>query len=533
MRRLSRLAFTILILSAFIAAAAQAAAPPRLTLELQRRDPATGKPMITPATIDPAHTGIVLVDLWNEHHCLTARQRIGALIPRINRALEAARGLGMQVIWAPTDVAEMYVGAPQREAAAALPVHPLPPPLKIEMPDPRGGGCMCGPGIICGNHWGWDGMNPDLMIDARDLIVGSGSHDADRRSERLYAICKERGLEQLIYMGVHENMCVLNKSVGMRPMAASGIKVILARDMTDALTEYDPERGYTPDDGTAEVAAHYEKYFCPTIEMACELRKAGLWPDAPAVDPVRFAPWGVPDHPYLFENSIQVTLSFPTTTGAEIRYSIDGSVPSANSTLYQKPVPVSRTCQLRAAAFKDGRCVSIPSATTYTKLAPAPPLPEIRVGALKPLHQATAYNLEGAEGNPPPPRADRSITGGELTLRGVKYEQGVGVNTPSHLMYELRPEYKRFVARAGVDEAMLGVNHARARAKYPSVVFRVFIDGKLAAESPVMRVGQEPWRFDVRLPAGGRTISLATTDAGDGNRYDLAQWVNAGFVCSE
>ena len=29
-------------------------------------------------------------------------------------------------------------------------------------------------------------------------------------------------------------------------------------------------------------------------------------------------------------------------------------------------------------------------------------------------------------------------------------------------------------------------------ARYPSVVFKVFIDGKLAAESPVMRISQEP-----------------------------------------
>jgi hypothetical protein len=62
------------------------------------------------------------------------------------------------------------------------------------------------------------------------------------------------------------------------------------------------------------------------------------------------------------------------------------------------------------------------------------------------------------------------------------------------------------------------------------VVFKVFLDGREAASSPVMRVLSPAWRFDVPIPAGTRIISLAVTDAGDGSREDFADWVNAGFV---
>jgi hypothetical protein len=97
-------------------------------------------------------------------------------------------------------------------------------------------------------------------------------------------------------------------------------------------------------------------------------------------------------------------------------------------------------------------------------------------------------------------------------------------------MYDVKPEYRRFVALAGADENLVQLNHGSNLAKYPSVVFKVFIDGREVASSPVMRMQSLAWRFDVPIPAGSRIISLATTDAGDGSREDFADWANAGFV---
>jgi endo-alpha-N-acetylgalactosaminidase len=130
----------------------------------------------------------------------------------------------------------------------------------------------------------------------------------------------------------------------------------------------------------------------------------------------------------------------------------------------------------------------------------------------------------------PPPQMDKAYLKGDLKLRGKVYKKGIGLYAPAQLVYPLKPEYEAFVARAGVDESCLQVGTGRGRAEYSSVVFRVFIDGKMAAESPVMRITQEPWRFDVKIPPGSRVISLAVTDAGDGNREDYANWVDAGFV---
>ena len=45
-----------------------------------------------------------------------------------------------------------------------------------------------------------------------------------------------------------------------------------------------------------------------------------------------------------------------------------------------------------------------------------------------------------------------------------------------------------------------------------------------------MRISFEPWRFNVKIPAGAKLISLCATDAGDGSKQDLGNWVNVGFV---
>jgi beta-galactosidase len=117
-----------------------------------------------------------------------------------------------------------------------------------------------------------------------------------------------------------------------------------------------------------------------------------------------------------------------------------------------------------------------------------------------------------------------------LRLRGKNYEQGWGVQAPNQMVFELKPEYDHFVALAGVDEGILAVSNGSNLAMIPTVVFKIYIDGRLMQVSPVMRISEPPWRFDIPIPPGSHRISLNTTDAGDGNREDLADWVNAGFT---
>src|SRR5207247_7659365 len=64
--------------------------------------------------IDPAKIGVVIIDMWNTNDCMTNAQRAAALVPRMNKVLEVARRLGMQIIWAPTDVVNYYAGTDRK-----------------------------------------------------------------------------------------------------------------------------------------------------------------------------------------------------------------------------------------------------------------------------------------------------------------------------------------------------------------------------------------------------------------------------------
>src|SRR5688572_60101 len=80
-----------------------------LELKLQTRDPESGKIIVRHEKVDPKHVGVIAVDVWNFHWCKTATMRVDAIVPRLNRALEAARQLGSTVMLCPSDVVDNYV----------------------------------------------------------------------------------------------------------------------------------------------------------------------------------------------------------------------------------------------------------------------------------------------------------------------------------------------------------------------------------------------------------------------------------------
>ena len=65
-----------------------------------------------------------------------------------------------------------------------------------------------------------------------------------------------------------------------------------------------------------------------------------------------------------FEESTQVSMS--AEAGATIHYTLDGTVPTAESTLYEGPITLSETTTVKAIAIKDGVSSSVTS-RTYTK----------------------------------------------------------------------------------------------------------------------------------------------------------------------
>jgi type 1 glutamine amidotransferase len=78
-------------------------------------------------------------------------------------------------------------------------------------------------------------------------------------------LLEERGIANVILVGVHTNMCVLGRPFGLRQLAKNGKTVVLMRDMTD--TMYNPARWphVSHFRGTDLIVEHIEKFVCPTV----------------------------------------------------------------------------------------------------------------------------------------------------------------------------------------------------------------------------------------------------------------------------
>jgi len=144
---------------------------------------------------------------------------------------------------------------------------------------------------------------------------------------------------------------------------------------------------------------------------------------------------------------------------------------------------------------------------------PAPPAPQVYLDELKPLRVSQGWGQT---------RTGKSAEGKPLRLAGKTYQRGIGTHAAGQMTYKLDAAWGRFVATCGIDDE-------KADDERASVVCRVVVDGKTLGETPVLRAGQIG-HLDVKLPDGAKEIRLETTDAGDDNKADHADWVNAGFL---
>jgi alpha-galactosidase len=117
----------------------------------------------------------------------------------------------------------------------------------------------------------------------------------------------------------------------------------------------------------------------------------------------------------------------------------------------------------------------------------------------------------------------KSVDGNPLRIGGVEFSGGVGSHANSEFMIDLRGTATRFEAIVGVDDEVKTNG---------SVNFQVWVDGKLAAESGVMRGGQPGKTISVSL-VKARTMTLIVEDGDDDINYDHADWAEAKIFLAE
>jgi len=215
-----------------------------------------------PIALDPKETAVVICDMWDRHWCRSATRRCGDLARRMAPVVDSLRSRGVLIIHCPSDTMAYYKEFPQRALLRDAPKAEPPPGKEIACPalpiDDSDGGCDDVP--QCRNYIAWKREHPAIHMAREDGVTDNG--------QEVYNLLKQRGIRNLLVMGVHANMCILNRTFAIRQMTKWGVRCILVRDLTD--TMYNPRmRPFAShEQGTDLVIRYVEQYWCPTVDSA-------------------------------------------------------------------------------------------------------------------------------------------------------------------------------------------------------------------------------------------------------------------------
>jgi len=263
-----------LLVSSFYGITQAAASKDKLALNLRSRvETAAGsgkfQVLCRKAEWAPSQTAIIICDMWDKHWCKGATQRVAELAAPMNEVASKAREKGVLIIHSPSGTIGHYEGHPARKRAQSAPAAANVPTdingwcdlksefeQRFEYPiDQSDGGCDCEP--KCKEGSPWRSQIDTIEIRDDDAISDSGAE--------IWNLLEQRGIKNVILMGVHTNMCVLGRPFGLRNMARYGRNVVLARDLTDTMYNSRMRPFVNHFTGTDLIVEHIEKFVCPTI----------------------------------------------------------------------------------------------------------------------------------------------------------------------------------------------------------------------------------------------------------------------------
>lgn len=222
----------------------------------------------------PERSAVVLCDVWDRHWCPAAEQRLAAMLPAMNGLIEALREAGALIVHAPSETMGFYAHHPARRRIVEATRRPLAPPAPLDLPPlPIGVGDThgCDSAADAPSRSVWTRQHPAIGVDPdRDVVTDDGGE--------LFPYLTERDIRTVVVLGVHTNMCILDRSFALKALVRHGFEPMLVRDLTDAM--YDPaDPPYVQhEEGTALVIEYIEKFLCPTVtcDQLMAARSAGV-----------------------------------------------------------------------------------------------------------------------------------------------------------------------------------------------------------------------------------------------------------------
>jgi len=220
---------------------------------------------------EPGQTALIITDMWDKHWCDSASERVAELAPAINEFASIARTKGVLIIHAPSETMDFYKDHPGRRLAQDAPkAANLPKNISVPCRSVDGklllergvydldGGCdkPCGK-KNCVQRSVWKREIESIEIKDGDAVSDSGAE--------MWNLFEQRGIKNVMLVGVHTNMCIINRSFGLCNWKRQHKNAVLVRDLTDAM--YNPKNPPHVDHFTGRdlVVEYIEKYLAPSI----------------------------------------------------------------------------------------------------------------------------------------------------------------------------------------------------------------------------------------------------------------------------
>jgi nicotinamidase-related amidase/type 1 glutamine amidotransferase len=215
---------------------------------------------------NPKETAIIICDMWNQHWCKGATSRVAEMAPVLNNVVSLARDKGVLIVHAPSSCMPYYENHPARKLAqkynskknqvfagkADLLDTEKGAVWPINQDD---GGCDCA--IECKQRNAWERQIDAIEIKNLDAITDSGVEAA--------GLFQAKGIKNVILMGVHENMCVINRPFALRNMIRLGMNAVVMRDLTDAMYDSKEWPVVSHFTGNSLMTEYIETYIAPSI----------------------------------------------------------------------------------------------------------------------------------------------------------------------------------------------------------------------------------------------------------------------------
>ncbi len=209
-------------------------------------------------TFDCSRIGVLVIGMWSGHQCLVADRILHEMSPKVDAFLKTCRSKGAKVIFGSSSLTKLPKYAPLRKNMKGIPFANFVdkglsyPPLPFDDSD---GGVV--------------EKNPNFKRDEVEMHPAIDVLDCDAISDN----CKEilnylyhHKIQLLLVVGVHTNMCVLDRPYAIKNLARFGFPMALVRDLTDPLVKPDGVKVKDREDGKDQVVRFIEENFCPSVD---------------------------------------------------------------------------------------------------------------------------------------------------------------------------------------------------------------------------------------------------------------------------